>query len=110
MDRTRQSDGSRLGTTPATPVAGQGREPAAEPVAACRVVGEREEGTMTLRLHNLDRGQSAALGGIPSEHDHCIIVNLTVSTCHPLTGEITHPTVYAGTLAECRAWMQREEG
>lgn len=64
---------------------------------------------MKLKLHNIDRAQSAVFGGEPSPYDFCIVYDLDRTTVNPLTREPRPVQVYQGALSECHAWM-REHG
>ena len=63
---------------------------------------------MNLRLVNLDRVLSAALGGLPSDQDFCHVYDDDQKEPHPLTGEPKSKLVKFGTLKECGAFIQQK--
>lgn len=57
------------------------------------------------KLYNLDREQSACFGGVPSEHDHCVVYDTTQEITNPLTGQKQQALVFSGTLKECSEFL-----
>lgn len=65
------------------------------------------EGSYT--LHNIDRG-SVALGGQPSDEDHCVVYKDGVTAPHPLTGKPQPSIVFSGRKIDCYAWITEQQG
>lgn len=60
-------------------------------------------------LYNIDRG-SVALGGQPSDEDHCVVYKDGVTAPHPLTGQQQLVIVHSGRKVDCYAWITEQRG
>lgn len=71
--------------------------------------GKHTPGPSHYRIFNLDRINSAAFGGMPSEHDAAQVYDTAqTGRPNPLTGEARPLLVFAGTLAEAHAWIAQQ--
>lgn len=60
-------------------------------------------------LYNIDRG-SVALGGQPSDEDHCVVYKDGVTATNSMTGQQKLVIVYSGRKVDCYAWISAQQG